>query len=198
MRVDEIAPGLWRWTAPHPGWEPVPEPESPADWPRDVGCVYYEASDSVVLIDPLLPPGRATFLEALDRDIERLGLPMAILLTVSWHERSAAELAARYGAALAAPAGVVELPVPSAEETVYFLPERGTLVVGDVLIGDGRGGVRLCPESWLPEGTGLPELRSELDSLLDLPVERILVSHADPVLEGAHAALAAALDLTPR
>ncbi len=194
MRVDEIAPGLWRWTAPHPGWEPDPEPESPADWPREVGCVYYEAPEAVVLIDPLLPPEQATFFEALDRDVERLGLPVAILLTVSWHERSAAELAARYGAGRTAPDGVVELAVPSAEETVYWLPEARTLVPGDVLIGAGHSGIRVCPESWLPDGTGLPELRAELDPLLDLPLERILVSHGEPVLAGGRAALAVALD----
>lgn len=194
VKVNEIAAGLWRWTAPHPGWKPNPEPESPADWQREVGCVYYESSAAVVLIDPLLPPERETFFEALDRDVERLGLPVTILLTVSWHERSAVELAARYGAGRTAPAGVVELGVPSAEETVYWLPEPRALVVGDVLVGDGRGGVRVCPGSWLPEGTGLAEVRAELDPLLDLPLERILVSHGKPVLADSRAALAAALD----
>ncbi|MBA3244490.1 MAG: hypothetical protein H0T61_04870 [Actinobacteria bacterium] len=197
MRVDEIAPGLWRWTAPHPGWEPDPEPESPADWPREVGCVYYEASEAVVLIDPLVPPERDTFLEALDRDVERLGLPLAILLTVSWHERSAGELAARFGAAFAAPTGVVELPVPSAEETVYWLPERGTLVVGDVLIADGAGGLRVCPDSWLPEGTDPAAVRETLRPLLELPIERVLASHGAPVLVGGGVALELALDRVP-
>ncbi|MCP9486068.1 MAG: hypothetical protein MSC30_09410 [Gaiellaceae bacterium MAG52_C11] len=198
MVVDELAPGLWRWTAPHPGWEANPEPEGPADWPREVGCVYYEARDAVVLIDPLLPQERARFLEALDRDVERLGLPVAILLTVSWHERSAAELVARYGAGRAAPDGVVELPIPSAEETAYWLSAHHTLVPGDALIGDGHGNVRLCPESWLPDGTTCSELRAELDPLLDLPVERILLSHGEPALADGHSALAAALDVTPR
>ena len=34
----EIAPGLFHWTAPHPGWDPEGEPGSPADWPEQVGC----------------------------------------------------------------------------------------------------------------------------------------------------------------
>jgi glyoxylase-like metal-dependent hydrolase (beta-lactamase superfamily II) len=193
MQVEQLAPGLWRWLAPHPDWEANPEPESPADWPREVGCVYYEAPDAVVLIDPLVPPEREAFLDALDRDVERLGLPVAILLTVSWHERSAGELAARYRAGRAAPAGVVGLRVESADETVYWLPKPATLVAGDVLIG-ADGGVRVCPDSWLPDGTSPPEVRAALRTLLDLPVERILVSHGEPVLAEAPAALLAALE----
>ena len=194
MQVQELAPGLWRWTAPHPGWEAGAAPGSPADWPREVGCVYYEASDAVVLIDPLVPPERESFLEALDRDVERLGRPVAIVLTVTWHERSAAELGARYGAGRDTPAAVVALRVEGAEETLYWLPEHGTLVAGDVLIGDGAGGLRICPDSWLPEETEPDALRAELRRLLELPVERVLVSHWEPVLAGGHAALAAALE----
>jgi glyoxylase-like metal-dependent hydrolase (beta-lactamase superfamily II) len=188
MTVVQVAPGLWRWTAPHPEWT------EDADWPREVGCVYYEAPDAVVLIDPLLPPDPAEFLRALDCDVARVGLPVAILLTVSWHERSAGELAARYGASRERPAGVVEVPVESAEETLYWLPEPRALVAGDVLIGSDAGGLRLCPESWLPDGTSTSAVRAELRPLLDLPVERVLVSHWEPVLVDGHAAFAAALD----
>ena len=42
-RMREIAPGLHYWTAAHPSWDPVPEPESPADWPEHVGSVLFEA-----------------------------------------------------------------------------------------------------------------------------------------------------------
>ncbi|HEY9456357.1 MAG TPA: hypothetical protein VIQ56_00485, partial [Gaiella sp.] len=55
------------------------------------------------------------------------------------------------------------------------------------------GGVRLCPESWLPSGVGHAELRTALAPLLELPVERVLVSHGVPVLAGGHDALAKAL-----
>jgi hypothetical protein len=51
----EIAPGLWYWTAPHPEWEPGAEPDSPGDWPQDVGCVLAEVGGEPVLIDPLVP-----------------------------------------------------------------------------------------------------------------------------------------------
>jgi hypothetical protein len=40
--MQQVARGLWRWTAPHPDWEPSPKKGSPADWPQLVGSVAYE------------------------------------------------------------------------------------------------------------------------------------------------------------
>ena len=193
MRVQEVAPGLWRWTGLHPAWKP--EDGGPEGWEQEVGCVYYEASDAVVLVDPLAPPeDEERFWEALDRDVERAGKTVRILLTVSWHGRSAEAVAARYGASSdgALPSGVERHAVPAGEETAYWLPEHGALVFGDVVLGSEEG-LRLCPESWL-DGT-LAELRDELRPLLELPVERVLVSHGEPVLEDGHAALQRALDV---
>jgi glyoxylase-like metal-dependent hydrolase (beta-lactamase superfamily II) len=185
--VTELAPGLWRWTAPHPNWK------DGADWEQNVGCVYYEAADATVLIDPLVPEERERFLEALDRDVERRGLPVAILLTCAWHGRSAGELTERYGAARdGSVENVVAVPFPIAEETMYWLPDHGTLVTGDSLMGDGSGGITVCPDTWL-EGDAPEVLRRELHTLLDLPVNRVLVSHGEPVLADGRAALERAL-----
>ncbi|MDX6540729.1 MAG: hypothetical protein QOI71_2339, partial [Gaiellales bacterium] len=69
-------------------------------------------------------------------------------------------------------------------------------VVGDVLLGAGAKpgatseAIRLCPERWLGAGTHA-DLRVLLRAMLELRVERVLVSHGEPVLSGAHAALAA-------
>jgi hypothetical protein len=55
------------------------------------------------------------------------------------------------------------------------------------------GSVRLCPDSWLAYLTprlGEAELRVLLAPLLELPVQRILVSHGEPLLSGGDAALA--------
>ncbi len=187
MNVEELEPGLWRWTAPHPEWS---EDE---DWERDVGCVYFEAADSTVLIDPLVPPQRDRFFEALDRDVRRRELPVSILLTCPWHNRSSDELAERYSAARnRLPAEVVALPFPLAEETLYWFPHHHTLVTGDLLLGDGQGGITVCPDTWL-DGDAPVVLRQELRSLLELPIERILVSHGEPVLEDGRAALERAL-----
>lgn len=212
MDVRELAPGLWRWTALHPDWEADAEPGSPADWPQEVGCVYVETAGSVILIDPLVPgdpAARETFLAHLDADVERNGKPVSILLTVSWHERSTGELAERYGAevwaaeqggvvtnafapAEALPGGLIGIDARLAEETIYWLPEQRALVPGDAIVGDENGGLRVCPESWL-SGTTPVELKLALAGLLDLPVELVLVSHGEPVLEDGLAALLPAL-----
>lgn len=192
--MQRLGDGLWRWTAPHPEWK------REDDWDQDVGCVYAETREAVVLIDPLVPAGddRDRFWDALDRDVARLGRPVTVLLTCPWHERSADEVADRYGASRPAPgeplpAGVEGLPAPEVEETLFVLPEHRAVVAGDVLIGDGQGGVRLMPESWM-EGRWTPDdARAQLRPLLERPIELVLVSHGAPVLAGGREALAAAL-----
>ena len=187
MTVTEVAPGLWRWTAPHPDWR------EGDDWEQEVGCVYFEAPAATVLIDPLVPPERERFFEALDRDVERRGLPLVILLTCPWHERSAAEVTERYGADDTPPAGVEPvLALPEIEETLWWLPAESTLVAGDVLIG-APDGVGICPDSWLEDEASPAAIRAALQPVLELPVERVLVSHGEPVLEHGHAALERAL-----
>lgn len=195
MDVQRIDEGLWRWTTPHPEWKPED------DWPQDVGCVYWEADAAIVLVDPLIPSEEAErnrFLEALDRDLERVGRPVEILLTCEWHGRSAAELSARYTGAVRkpfggeAPAGVTVLGAPTAEEVVYWLVDARAVVPGDVLLGS-EDGVSMCPESWLTGRGGRGQLARDLAPLLELPVERVLTSHGPPVLSGGREALAQAL-----
>ncbi|MFO7571556.1 MAG: hypothetical protein R6W48_03015 [Gaiellaceae bacterium] len=204
--VTQLAPGLWRWTGYH------------EEWKEEVGSVYCETADGIVLIDPLVPPEETDrFWRALDRDVERMNGDVHVLVTVFWHTRSAAAMVERYGARVWAPsrgkqaiarrAGLVtdayreDDPLPGgiqgfrsgrAAEVVFWIPEHRTLVPGDALLGSD-GGVSLCPSSWLHEGTTTADLAHTLQPLLDLPVERILVSHGEPVLEAAREALAAAL-----
>jgi hypothetical protein len=188
--MQQLAAGLWRWTARHPAWEADAEPESPADWPPDVGCVAYDAGDAVALIDPLVVDGWA------ELDALVAGRPVAVLTTIDFHRRSSADAVARYRATTAPPAGVEPIELPAAGETMFWLPERRALVPGDRILGDGSGALRLCPESWLrylPSGIGLGELRRLLRPLLELPVELVLVSHGEPVLERGRQALEAAL-----
>ncbi len=216
MEVDEIAPGLWRWTALHPDWTPE-EADDGQGWEQEVGCTFYEADDAIVLIDPLVPEGedRERFLEHLDDDVERTGKQVAILVTVHYHERSAGELAERYSAEVWATEGTaVNLEVPPArtfapgdplpgevvaidamrrDEVLLWIPRHAALVTGDAILGADDGGVRICPPSWLPDGTNYAQYRADLSALLDLPVERVLVTHGEPVLVDGREALAAAL-----
>ncbi len=111
MDVERLAEGLWRWTT------------------VDAGCVYYEAPDAVVLFDPLVPAGEEEeFLAYLDRDVERLGLPVSILLTAKRNERSAPVLRERYGADGRVPATVEVYPV-GPQEVAYLIRPHRTLVV---------------------------------------------------------------------
>jgi len=196
-----LARGLWRWTAPHPGWRPGAEPGSTADWERDVGCVFYEAPDAAVFIDPLLPPEPGRFWDFFDDRVGRSGRPL-VLTTIGFHRRSRDPVAERYGAATpraeqALPEGVEPCPVRGGGETMFWLPEPRALVPGDRILGHPGGGLRLCPESWLrylPSGITRAQLAEVLRPLLDLPIEMVLVSHGEPVVSGARKALAAALD----
>jgi hypothetical protein len=186
VHVQKLAPGLWRWTAPHPKWT------EGADWEQEVGCVYYEAPNATVLFDPLVPPERERFFEALDRDVQRRGLPVSILLTVPWHGRSSAELAERYETTTQVPDGAEQFALPDVDETVWWLPGHATLVVGESLFGDARGQLSLCPDTWV-KGERRAALRRSLLPLLDLPIERVLVSHGQPAYQNGRAALEAAL-----
>ncbi|HEY1370388.1 MAG TPA: hypothetical protein VGF23_24880 [Gaiellaceae bacterium] len=194
MALDELRPGLFRWTAIHPDAEDEPEPESPADWPAEVGCVLYDAPAATVLIDPLVPEDGW---DALDAHVRGSGLPVAVLTTIGWHRRSRAEALSRYEASEAVPDGVEALQIDRAGETMYWLPEHGALVAGDRILGAADGGLRLCPESWLrylQNGLTLDELRGLLRPLLELEIELVVVSHGEPVLRDGHAALARALE----
>ncbi|MFN8109220.1 MAG: MBL fold metallo-hydrolase [Thermoleophilia bacterium] len=200
MTVQRIDEGLWRWTAPHPGWR------SPkGGWDPEVACVYLECPDAVVVIDPLVPAepaDRERFWRALDGDVARLGLPVLVVVSVRWHARSAAEVAARYPVAriwgprpTRAPLaqGLHGIRIPAGREYAMWIPAHRTLVTADTLLGDGAGGLTMCPRSWLPAGRTLDQLRADLAPLLDLDVRRVLTSHGPPVLEGGAAALRSAL-----
>jgi hypothetical protein len=195
--LQELAAGLWRWTAIHPDAEEDPEPGSPADWPAEVGSVAYVVDDTLVLIDPLVPDEVWPELDELAR-----GRKVLVLTTLGFHRRSRVEVAERFDASTSRarrslPSNVIPIPLRRAGETMFWLPDVRTLVPGDRLLGDENGGVRVCPDSWLgylkPGLTGA-ELRVTLQPLLELPVERVLTSHGQPVLSHGREALARALN----
>lgn len=200
MDVQELRPGLWRWTGEHPEWDHA------ETWGPEVASVYAELEDTVVVVDPLVPADEEEqFWEALDRDVERGGgRPLHVLLTVHWHERSVAAVLDRYHATLWRPEEKGELPkgvhaevVKGSDwmEALFFLEPHRALVAGDLLIGRDDG-VEM-PIPWFPKDerewaeTELkPDLRRRLAAL---PVELVLVSHGEPVLEDGAGALDRAL-----
>ena len=215
MKVTRLADGLWRWTALHPDWKPGDG--GPEGWEQEVSCVYLEAQNDVVLVDPLVPADeRERFFEALDRDVARAGLPVAIVITCESHGRSATVLRDRYEAEIWAPAGAVgvtrapvtrpfapgdalpgglePLDVGLPAEVLLWIPAHATLVAGDAILGTADGGLRRCPDSWLPRGLGAARFVERLSSVLRLPVERVVPTHGDPVEQDAVATLRAAIE----
>ena len=185
--VTEIAPGLRRWTALARGVERGSR----------------------------LARGRHRGRARVHRSARAAGRARASgarALTVYWHGRASAEVGAErvwastrsarplrnrkiavtdaFRAGDDLPGGIRALQTPRASEVVYWLPEQRALVVGDVLLGAGAkpgatgDALRLCPERWLGEGTH-DDLRARCSPLLELPVERVLVSHGPPVLAAA-------------
>jgi hypothetical protein len=185
-RLEQVAPGLRRWASWHP------------EWRQEVGSVAVDTPDGLVLIDPLAPP-------------PEVRSPQHVLITVWWHARSAGELDAEHVWAQSRgsrrlknrgvvvtdpfekdpelPGGIRAFPTAREGEVVYYLPQQRAIAVGDVLLGAGAKPhatsepLRLAPESWL-DGAKTRQLVKSLLPILDVPLERILVSHGDPVLQG--------------
>jgi glyoxylase-like metal-dependent hydrolase (beta-lactamase superfamily II) len=201
--VEEIRPGLWTWTAPHPSW--TPEEGGPDGWDEEVRSYAYDAGDVLVLVDPMSPPPEITEIAA--------GRPVSVLLTVHWHQRSSVDLAVGLGATIHAPAeridevqapalpyrmgdtlpgGIEPQPGGYPEEATLWIRSHRALVTGDVFLA-GERGFRVQPDSWIAEGLTPAGLRERLRPLVDLPVELLLPTHGDPVVDRAHETLRSAL-----
>lgn len=209
--MDEIWPGLYRWTARHPDW--TPEEGGAEGWEPEVASYAYAARDELVLFDPLVTDD-AVWAE-LDRLVAEHGGPPSVLITLFWHGRSANEVAERYPGATVwihermeergrerVPAvrtfrdgnrlaGGIEPTMVRRGECVYWIPDLRALVAGDALLGTPDGRIRLLPDSWLGDFKR-EDLLAALQPVLELPVELVLLTHGEPVEDG-RAALRAAI-----
>jgi hypothetical protein len=178
----ELRPGLWTWTAPHP------ERQETEDWGPDVRSYAYDAGACMVLFDPISPPS------LLDNLVE--AKEVGVVLTAAWHRRSADACVERFGAHVYAPpdeppADVVARRTNYEEERVYWIPKHGALVVGDPIMAEGGLRVRY---DWPPPHVTRAQMEEGLRPLLDLPIQLLLVTHGDPVVDDAHEKLRAALE----
>jgi hypothetical protein len=215
MDVQEIAPRLWHWSAPHPDWKPTDRGKNGLGWDEIVSSYALFADDAFVLIDPQVPADAteaARFWEALDRDVEAHG-PPAILISIYWHARSAEEIAARYpGSTIWAPADSPKGHVPQTHtysagdelpariqahdvgqlgELVLYVPSHKALLFGDVVLD----GVRLLPDGWLRKGMTRNDVAEALRPLLDEEIELLLLTHGGPVTDEPRAKLESALEV---
>ena len=92
--MEELRPGLWTWSAPHPSW--TPDEGGPEGWEQEVRSYALDAGDSLVLFDPLVEPEQAARLAG--------GRPVVVVLTCHWHSRSSERLVQALDAVVRAPA----------------------------------------------------------------------------------------------
>ncbi len=98
--MNEITPGLYRWTVAHPEW--APEKDKPGGWGQMVGAVLFQPKKEnvVVLMDPIAPgdsePEAAGFWKHLDKVVPKGKGQLVILLTNHFHSRTAQRVFDRY------------------------------------------------------------------------------------------------------
>jgi hypothetical protein len=200
--IRELDPGLWLWRLDHPDWAPG------QGWEAPVTSVCVESGGEVALLDPLAPPDGDPVWARLDARP-----PTLVAILKPDHIRDVDLIVRRYGARAYGPRVFFRGEVPEAElepiergdtlpaglhalddgrgrdETPLWIPEHRTLVFADALTAPD-GELRVWNATWYEKRT-LPVLRE----LLDLPFERVIVSHGEPVHD--RAAFERALALAP-
>ena len=186
--MEEIAPGIWHWTAHHPNIG------------QDVSS--YFLAEPAVLIDPMAPEG------VLDR-LEELGPPREILLTNRHHYRHGAKLKERFDCTIRAPrvgmhefvagepvepydfgdelAGgavrVHEVGAICPDESALHVPAARALAVADGVIRY-TDELHFVPEKYMDDPEQTKEgLRAAYRRLLDeLDFDHLLLAHGKPVI----------------
>jgi hypothetical protein len=217
--VEEIAKGLWRWTARHPEWHP-------GEFGAEVASFAAQTGDgTLLLIDPLLPPDPTSVLAVLDENVAKR---VAILITIPYHVRSSEELWQRYGKEAETtihghkaaakrlekrsafreiepgtplPGGVTAHTIgkPRRFETPLHVPSHEALVFGDAVV-EVDGALKI----WATDRVDAKVRRfyrerfnPTLEPLLELPFDAVLVTHGRPLLDGGKEALRTALQAEP-
>src|SRR5262245_7111585 len=202
--VRDVAPGLWIWRLDYPDWRPE------AGWPERVTSTVVASGGEIAVLDPLAPPDHAR--EIWER-LDAAPPTMAVVLKPD-HVRDVDLFVQRYGARAFGPwlfwrqnipDTLLEPIEPGSElpggflalydgrgrqETPLWLPEQRTIVFADALNAPD-GELRVWSTPWHEERV-LPALRK----LLELPFERVIISHGEPVHD--RAAFERALELPMR
>jgi hypothetical protein len=182
--IRDVAPGLWIWRVEHPDWKPG------LDWEQLVTSTCVESGGEVAVLDPI-DPG----------DWERFDArpPTLAVVLKPDHVRDVDLFVQRYGVRAFGPRLFFRDDIPETElepvepgdalpgglvalydgrgrnETPLWLPEQRTLVFADGMTAPG-GELRVWDTAWHEERV-LPALRA----LLELPFERVIVAHGEPV-----------------
>jgi hypothetical protein len=218
---------LYRWTSPHPEWrtaiewgrrvaswavpcgatlvlvDPLLPPPGDAEAPAadDLLATLADAANAVEIVVTI--PYHARSAEALyerfrDRRPTRIWGHEAV--ASRWtHDDTPLELI-RSGkdGPHALPAGVLAFPIgnPRRYETPLWFPAQRSLAFGDAVVGY-EGGLRIWQQGPFSPRWYREKFLPTLVPLLELDVERVLVTHGPPVLAGGREALRAALAAPP-
>ena len=211
--LDEIAPGLWRFTATRNG---VP--------PTMTGYVLHDG-ENTILVDPLVAGETEPLLAALD---ELVRGRVRILVTTPFHVRGSALLWLRWrgrhevtiyghehcatrlddrsafrplrgGETLDGGVRAHSIGRPRRAEIPFELPSHRALAFGDTVL-EVDGELRVWPRNrdidqrraWYEQ-----RLLPTLEPLTRLDVERVLVTHGQPVVQNGARELAASLARPP-
>ena len=186
--VRDIAPGLWVWAVDYADWRPG------VGWGPAVNSTCVESGGEVVVLDAKAP---AEDSEVWAR-LERRSPTVAVVLKPD-HVRDVDLFVERYGVRAFGPWLFWRHDVPRTElepiqpdsvlpgglvalydgrwrhETPLWLPEQRTIVFADGMTAP-EGELLVWASRWLEQRV-LPALRA----MLELPFERVIVSHGDPV-----------------
>ena len=216
--MDEIATGLWRWTARHPEWHP-------GEFGAEVACFMAQAGDTTLLIDPLLPLEPEPVWETIDATLANR---LAILITIPYHVRSSEEVWRRYrneadttihghraaakrlkntpafreiepGAQLPGGVSAHTIGKPRRYEMPLHIPSHGALVFGDAVAETGGRLVVWATDriDAKAERFYRERFNPTLAALLELDFDAVLPTHGQPVLDNGKAALKKALEAKP-
>lgn len=196
MAMQEIAPGLWHWTARHPHLG------------SEVSSYYL--LDERVAIDPLLPSEGTRWFE------ERDAIPEHVLLTNRHHDRHSWELHDAFGCEIHCiengigelegrgpvtpfafgdelPGGIVvhEVDAISPDETALYIPGHRALACADGVVRLAGGDLEFVPDKLMdnPEYTKSGLLHA-YRGLLGLDFEHLLLAHGAPLVGDGKRALA--------
>ena len=195
--MQEIAPGLWHWTARHEHIH------------ADVSS-YLLATERVAIDAKIPPEGLAWF--------EANGVPEHVVLSNRHHDRDAWRLREAFGCTVHCirnglhelegrgpvealdfgdelPGGIVvhEVDAICPDETALHIPAHRALACADgVVQWPGTEGLAFVPDFLMdePEATKAG-LRAAYRGLLDLDFDLLLLAHGDPVVGGGRDALRA-------
>jgi glyoxylase-like metal-dependent hydrolase (beta-lactamase superfamily II) len=215
---EQLADGLWRWTARHPEWHP-------GEFGSEVASFALTAGDETVLVDPLLPPEPEPVLDLIERE---LGERLAILISIPYHVRSSEEIRHRFrgqvettiwghracrkrlsedagfrafepGDELPAGATAYKIGKPRRHETPLLLPSHKALVFGDA-VAEVDGALRVWAGGRVDARVKRfyrDRFNPTLEQLLEFDFERVLVTHGQPVLANGRKKLEQALAAEP-